>query len=176
MFLESTQVKVFPSTRRGTNQVSARLITEYFLVGIVNKLIDTQGFVITPDPPSGYFPQTSTAQFEFNIHGYYFVIANISKILSEFRTSQEIYARIKLTDDSCIELKGQDETADLEVTDDSVFRYHGVEFVNYKPSDDYYYLLLFKKGESTNWYVPSESRIKFFTKSISIDIDGGEIV
>ena len=63
-YLNTQSINVFPSTKRSNKQVSARLMTEASIVGIINKLIDREGFVITKN--EDIYPEHS---FEFNIFG-----------------------------------------------------------------------------------------------------------
>lgn len=136
-YLATEDIFVFPSARRMNKQVSARLVSEASLANIVNKLIETDGFVITPEPeqPESTDPDyniklkyceqgfTPSESFEFNVHGYYFnaVSANaIYKVVfgnnytfdspSDSETDK-IYANIyldKTTDPNYVELKVQE--------------------------------------------------------------------
>ena len=51
-------VQVFPSSRRVATQSSARMFSEKPVVDITNKLIDTDGFVISDNSSSGYVTTT----------------------------------------------------------------------------------------------------------------------
>ena len=76
-YIASTNVNVFPSTRRTyTQDFSARLMTESAIARLVNKLVEVDGFVI-----SNTVPAAAEDMFEFNIYGYYFQIKNISSII-----------------------------------------------------------------------------------------------
>ena len=60
----SNQITVFPSTRRGTYQLSARQLSELRISGLINQLIDKEGFIITTE--EDYSPESP---FEFNLKG-----------------------------------------------------------------------------------------------------------
>lgn len=182
-FLETSKIAVFPSTRRFNTQVSARLLSESSLISLVNKLIDTDGFVITPDDETTGYIDTSIT-FEFNIHGYYFMVDRAQDIIDLFSSSNttEIYGNIYLdTVGNYTELKGQD----VEVA--NVSRYQGVTFSAVDLSDasqaasasedqaDYSLLLFTRESAASSlWEVPVESRIKF-NSGFALGIDGGEI-
>lgn len=189
-FLNSQDILVFPSTKRGNKQVSARLTSESSIVNIINKLLDTYGFVVTEGDID--FTASSTIPFEFNIFGYYFKVINAYSITSLFSTSSDnsgIYASITLAKSGdYVELQGQDKTTDSIPTDQSIYRYEGVSFYldtvninNPASSSSYdantntrtYKLLLFKKTNG-NWEVLDISRKKFNFEGTT-EIDGGEI-
>ena len=168
-YLQSTDIAVFPSTRRMNQQVSARLTTETSYVRTINKLIDTGGFVITPDPdPINW--EENTDPFEFNVYGYYFVVDEASKIIDLVGQSDtEIYAVISLDETEIgglefYELSGQDVST----------QYQGIQFLNAAGAGSGQKSLLLFRKVNNSWIVPSESRIKFYAFNIS-EIDGGEI-
>lgn len=88
-YLTSSEVNVFPSTRRIYNQdFSPKLMTELAISRLINDLMSTEGFVISPSPSSN---------FELNIYGYYFQVDNASDIINLFssdNTVTKIYASI----------------------------------------------------------------------------------
>ena len=93
-YLNTQNINVFPSTKRSNKQVSARLMTEASIVGIINKLIDKEGFVITKN--EDIYPEHS---FEFNIFGYYFIIDSIQTLIdidsyNDTAEIKEIYGNI----------------------------------------------------------------------------------
>ena len=111
--IASENVTVFPSTRRAGSKPLARLMSEQALVGIVNKLINLEGFVIS----SSSEIEESTP-LEFNLYGYYFKISNpvTSLGLGTTFTSGNIYAHIELVTSTASdfiqyeELFGQDDS------------------------------------------------------------------
>lgn len=191
-FIASSNISVFPSARRMNKQVSARLISEASLANIVNKLIETDGFVITPEPEEGdhvdqgFDPEQA---FEFNVYGYYFKVNQASDILDLFNdnSTTEIYANIYLdrsTDPNYVELAGQDDYINEAGYEQGILYYKGLTFSNSNlseaettPAD--YSLLLFERdyvsGVLTDWFVPVESRLKFIY-TIALGVDGGEIM
>lgn len=172
-YLATENVVVFPSTKRANNQVSARLLTEQAIVGIVNKLIESDGFVITPDEKV-----FDSHYFEFNIHGYYFKVSAVKLITDLFNLDGNvlnIYGNIIIEKSGNYdELFGQD--------DDN--QYKGIQFTSTPLEDtskEIYSLLLFTRDNADgDWYVPTSSRIRYTFNSINIstanaDLDGGEI-
>lgn len=165
-YIESSNVKVFPSTKRGQYQISARLMSEASLISIINRLVDRDGFVITPEA------DLATNPFAFNIHGYYFEVPSITAITSLFTdtSATAIYGNIKLEETGdYVELDGQDDSG----------IYKGIQFSDAALGDSYFSLKLFEKSGNT-WSVPSDSRIRFSSDSIDIDfdtdvVDGGVI-
>lgn len=193
-YVETNDVFVFPSARRMNKQVSARLVSEASLASIINKLVDTDGFVITPAPETGEYVQQGfnpNEAFEFNIHGYYFNITTAQKILDIFSgvSTDTIYANIyldKTSDPNYIELAGQDGPVVNAV--DATSMYQGLTFstdnlselavdATNPPKADYS-LLLFQKElvgvGTTDWVVPVLSRLKFYY-TLALGVDGGEI-
>lgn len=173
--LSTANVDVFPSARRVRTQASARLFSESSFVNIVNKLIDTGGYVITPetdDNTATYIGFKPSEKFDFNIFGYYFTVEKASDITSLAGSSDlNIYASIVLdVDGNFAELTGQD--------DNGV--YEGLIFTSTEPSNadvgeyqQVHSLLLFQRAStSTAWYIPSASRVKF-TYGFPSGVDGG---
>lgn len=182
-YIKTEDISVFPSTRRMVVQPSARLVSEQSFANQISKLIETDGFVITPEDGSdaGY---SSDEPFEFNIHGYYFWVESAVKITSQFSNGQEnsIYGNIRLDKEgNYAELQGQDVSSPIGSTTSF---YQGLELsstdlTKATGSDKAdYSLKLFEKivdGESTYWAVPIESRLKF-VYTIALGVDGKEIV
>ena len=198
-YLATEDIYVFPSARRMNKQVSARLISEASLANIVNKLIETDGFVITPEPEPiegdadsqkyalmGFIPSNP---FEFNVYGYYFNAVTAQKILNLFsgQSVDTIYANIYLDSTSVpnyVELKSSD--SQINELDDGIY-FKGLTFsdsdltVQGSEPQANYSLLLFSKESitvdgttTTEWVVPIESRLKFIY-TIALGVDGGEI-
>lgn len=195
--LNSTQIAAFPVVNRDakhSGDIYARHTSEEMLSGMVNKLIDSDGFVITPQTEFGM-----DNEFTFNVHGYYFRIKSLKNLLDTFSDivyGDQIYAEIALKNFGAwgrwVEIDGQDETSDVEVTDDSEFYYTGVKFVLVKYYESYAPsrtdvitfatpLLKFVGNNSENnwsngWYVPENNYIKFNKSSYVIEkIDGGDL-
>lgn len=183
-YLYTENIKVFPTTRRLNKQVTARLMTESNIANLIYQLLDTEGFVIT-DKKETYVDDEI---FEFNIHGYYFIVDSAKYIFNAIEnqvsgTATSIYAHIQIeqTDGSDYkELKGQD--ADPSSDGNAEYTlYKGIHFTTTAtaPSKDtetnkWYTLKLFEKLNNT-WKVPVESRVKFNQRSLNFDINGGEI-
>lgn len=178
-YLSSESVYVFPSTKRGHKQVSARLLSEKTLSGIINKLLDTDGFVITKADEFAY-----ENPIQFNIHGYYFHVNNVQAIINALPpTSTLIYANIVLKEEgNYLQLQGQDdETIDPNTSIVTASIYQGLNFTAQAPlqpqaDEEVHYILLLKRDSSDGeWYIPPESRYKFTKDSLDIIVDGGEI-
>lgn len=183
MYVQSNQIKVFPSTRRSTYQQSSRLMSEKALVGIVNQLVDKDGFIITSKG------EVDTENpLEFNIHGYYFHIPKLSYITNLFSTdivNTYIYATITLDDgNDFVELLGQDDTSG-STSDTAISYYKGVNFTisssDLGPSGVNVYSLrilertISSSGSPSNWFCPENSFYKYIGTSIDFKVDGGII-
>ena len=168
-YLASNKIDVFPATRRTFESTHARQVTEAALVGLVNKLIDVESFVVTKlsDTYSG------SDEFSFNIHGYYFTTT--LGALTDFDYT-DLYASITLDVTGGIpafyEIDGQDVVGEID------YEYQGVNFTAEEISgDNTYCLYLLHKNDSGKWEVPESSQIKFSPDSLNITlIDGGEII
>lgn len=174
-YLQSTKIEVFPSTKRGTNQKSARLLSESNLVGLINQLLDVDSFVIT----SVY---NESAVFEMNIGGYYFkTTGNVTDITGLFpaaNNGQSIVATIQVQplSDGIYELIGQDSAGEykslkFELATTSSTNIRTTNTV----SDVTTYTLRILDKIGGVWVIPSASQFKFTTKSME-EIDGGLIV
>lgn len=167
--IASDKILVFPSTRRGDTQRSARLVSEQSLTTLVNQLLDKDSFVITKE-------FDGNKPFEFNIHGYYFKIATGTDLLgiaTALGNPTHVWANITLEEttttpqnDTFVELKWGDDNGS----------YLGVDFTDGEGSGDYHLEVLTKEGGSYD--VPTESTVKFNVSRVFGDvavIDGGEI-
>src|SRR5574344_757972 len=109
----SSKLTVFPSVKRSLTKPSARLMSESSLVGIVNKLIDEESFIISTQSVLA----NDGNSLEFNIFGYYFNISTAYLTLGlATSTYTDIYAHIELTtigsgDNQYVEMVGQDSTS-----------------------------------------------------------------
>ena len=166
-YLISGKISVFPSTRRTYSSSHSRQVTEASLVGMINKLIDVDSFVVTKLSDT----YLGTDEFSFNIHGYYF-ITTLGDVVANF--TDDVYATITIDVSGGVpefyELSGQDVNNE----------YRGVEFTSTEQQGENKYCLhLLHKGEDTNnkWEVPESSQVKFSMGSLpKLElIDGGEI-
>ena len=162
-YLNSSDIEVFPATRRTFNSSHARQVTEASLVGMINKLIDVDSFVVTK-LSSNY---SGSDIFSFNIHGYYFT-TTLGKLTDLNYT--DIYASIQIDvtsgTPSFYELLGQD------VNDE----YQGISFSDSEVTGNNIYCLHLLHNGDNGWEVPYDSQVKFSPDSIDIKlIDGGEI-
>lgn len=163
-YIASNNISVYPSARRGVERPESRLVTESALVRIVNKLIDTEGFVISSE-------FTDASPFEFNIYGYYFKISPANAITSFILSpveNQTIYGVINLASvsDDITELSGQDEDG----------AYTGIKFTDQEITGDGIKCLALLKYTSGNWIIVPESKLKFNSSSSQqTNVDGGII-
>lgn len=172
-FISSSDINVFPSTRRTYPQeFSARLMTEAAIAQIINKLIEVDGFVI-----SETVPLTANDIFEFNIYGYYFQVKNIQSVIESLTGSTSLYATIRInhTNDAFYELYVPTETGDNPT-------FQGIKFTdgNDNPptdtSTDIYKTLLLLQKSGDTWIIPNESKIKFRISAVGLtEIDGGRV-
>lgn len=171
-YANSTNIVVFPTTKRELNDRKSRLLTEQNLVDIVNRLLDVRSFVITKN-------FVYNGSFEFNIHGYFFKIANIGTLV-DLIVNSELSNGLVLNNNTCIyanihtfvtgdyeELYGSDDNGS----------YDGVVFTINNPlsNTDKWLKILKYSTELEEWVVPSESYAKFSGISLTSPIDCGEI-
>lgn len=150
MEYNSANVTVFPSVQKGVKE--SYELSEKNIVGLINKILDNNStFAISESISSG-------SDFELMIYGYYFKIpsSEVSNILSDYASSDNIYAYIALTSGDYVEL-----------TDD------GLQLSDSVPSvpASYLKLQIAEKVDSA-WVVPRESLLKYRGERISGVIDG----
>lgn len=165
-YLGSGNIRVFPSTRRTHQSSHSRQVTEASLVGLINKLIDVESFVVTKLTGE----EGTDAEFAFNITGYYF-ITELGYVVEQFQSATDIYATITIDTSGSVpefyELEGQDVNNE----------YQGVEFTTTQQTGTNKYCLHILHKENGSWVVPRNSQIKFSTDSFKLElIDGGEIL
>lgn len=96
--IASKNIKVFPAVRRTESPAESRQLSEKNLVGLVNKLLDVDSFIISYDATKDVM--------KFNIAGYYFEISEFSA-----KVPEEKYAKLVIdsTEDATYpELKGDE--------------------------------------------------------------------
>lgn len=148
-YINSSNIIVFPATKRDASyQRQSRQMSEENLVGIINKLIDTNAFVIS------YEGNT----IEFNIHGYYFKVSGINDIISSF--SNNVYATITLsTNGDYVEIANGDEDN----------QYKGLTLTDSEQTGENVHCLKILQKINNMWGIPDESKIKFNINSINFD-------
>ena len=148
-------------------------MSELRIANLINQLIDMEGFIITSPQE---FQKDNNKQFEFNIHGYYFKVNDVTKLFSQFSDQKDIYASIRLLEvgNDYVELVGQDD-AHKELPDENN-TYYGVNFVPSASSGpNIYSLHLFTRDEENEWKIVVNSLYKFDASSLKFSIDGGKI-
>lgn len=186
MNLNSTLIDIFPSTKRGNIQRSARLFSEQNTSNIIKQLTSTNGFVITQFSEDVENPEK--IPFEFNIYGYYVCLNNGYQSLltgeSNLNQENEIYAIITLqgytVNDRIIgyEVFGTD-NENTSIYNGITFSNTSEDSVNTQTSTIVKSLKILEKTENGNWQVPIESYAIFNQYNIQnlnlTIIDGGEI-
>ena len=122
--IASENIKVFPAVRRIKSPAESRQLSEKNLVGLVNKLLDVDSFIIS----------YTNDVMKFNIAGYYFEIPKFSTT-----APKEKYAKLVIDstkDSQYPELKG-----------DENGNYLGLEFTNTGPRVDEHWIQL-RDGET----------------------------
>lgn len=133
---EESIYSAFPTTKTTTIN---KLFTENSITRLINKLIDTDKYILTPDNSEVFLTDKdgdllisnyTETPFEFVIHGYYFEISNLNDILSMFSTdtSKAIWARIVIDTqvEGYPELLGQINEDDSSVANQN---YLGIQFI-----------------------------------------------
>ena len=95
--LTSASVKIFPTTLRAKTDPSSRMMTEYNLTSIVNRLTDRKSFVISSNDENYNF---DLGRFEFNINGYYIAVSSVVDILKAINPDPDFDEYQKDTSDS----------------------------------------------------------------------------
>ena len=199
MNINSSNIKIFPAARRtGSYDPFSRLMSESTVTSIINKLVDSDGFVVNSiedtfsisdnDAILGNWPRTANdtistvtvssdpAELDFNIFGYFIKLDSngVFELLDSLSSENDIYAHIVLDSTHLPDNNGPEYVQLIGTDDEGV--YTGVVFTN---SDNYshdsdevhtLHLLTKKNFSGTDWWViPRSSVIKFYS------VDGGEI-
>lgn len=136
---------VFPSTN--SDDPKEKIITEYNICNIVNRLVNRDAFVISATS------KNSELNISFNIRGYIFSIDNLwgeENLPSDVNKGTAVYALLKINPAT---------TTDSPYWD----TYAGLEFKKDKPESGFY-LQLWDGKE-----VPRESWVKFDNGAVYID-------
>lgn len=198
-YLNGEIVNNYPATKRASVN---KLLTENSLTRIINRLIDSDSYVITTGMSGVDFTQDIAVtnwldrDFEFVIHGYYFSISkgdrnsSIDNLLAlipatEVNEGKTLCARIFIdkTDPEFPELYGQDDETGLYKAVNFVFEDDPIVYPDgaVTESSDYtmYQAPLIRYQENDRGQyeriVPLDALAKFGSRSIR-NIDGGEII
>ena len=146
---KSSEIKVFPASRRGENQISARVSSEQNLTQMVQNIASTKSFILSTTNASF---EVLRPEIQFIINGYYFTISNLS-----FANSWvDVYAYInqdfiKFNSETYSELLGDDTT------------YKGITFTNDQPDSNKIYLHILTRASNTkSWLFVKDSFKKFY--------------
>lgn len=195
----SDKVKIFPSTRRSSSQISSRALTQAALVGLINQLLDRQSFVISQNNSDGKFVFDDISFIQVNICGYYFRIDksqitsfltdhNYTKVYlcAQFMQGDTDYPITELprmnligNTQSYIEFNGQ---VDVDAVSGSLVCL-GLKLSQTQISSTgwkSFQILQWVQGENPYWRIPQENQIKFETTRIPrqeqqiTGVDGGD--
>ena len=186
-YLSSNTVRMFPSTKRGSTDRSAREFSEENITGIIQHVYDMDSFIIScagdPNKTGAINWLQDAGPLEFIIHGYYFKILNVATFISSMTSdtlmadATSLWACIYLNQDGYIQIQGQD--------DNSLYQGLSIEknLSNPVPGEvvgglKRYCLQLFTRDSaSTAWTtggkIPSTSYAKNNLDSFAGEIDGG---
>lgn len=171
----SSNIFVFPTTKREQINRSSRLLTEKNLVDIVNRLVDVESFVITKD-----FIYGDESSLDFNIYGYYISIDNFDSVIDSVTFGEEITKGSSIWANIFIyktgdyeELYGADENG----------TYSGVVFTLNNPitgtGEDgkvkNLKLVEFSNNSVDSAFIPQTSMVKFTIERFMNPLDCGEI-
>lgn len=174
-------ITVFPAA--SSNAQEKRLVTEYNICNIVNRLVDKKSFVISANAKS------NPTVIEFNISGYFFRCNNVKVDILDQITDQmkKEYVDAGGPDDNTYPIYAYIETttstSETSEKDDSILWTYlpvsnaesateanraGLKFTLVLPQsvENYLYLVDFHDG---SYYIPAESWIRFNQNSIFID-------
>lgn len=182
----STNIQIFPTTKRPIYDPLGKLTTEYNLTSLLNKLLDVEGFVITNSDNA-----IVDGEFEFNIYGYIIKVHNIEDIINNAnnKSIDNIYAHIQIQTANLNTPINANTTETFKYNlshiwgEDNEGIYSGVKFTSTPDNPwgssqvgDHKYLHILEKN-SNIWYIPGDSKIKFKTsdngKYRSVSIDDG---
>lgn len=153
--INSNNVKVFPAVQRTNFPSKSRQLSEKNLVGLVNKLLDVDSFIISYD--AALAPNDT---MKFNIAGYYFEIRDFANSIGNNKYAKLVFDDTTISTDYP-ELKG-----------DANGNYLGLEFTAAMPENDKYWIQL--KDDSDNIITSSFKYKATSIEGLKFDnIDGG---
>ena len=163
-YLSSSDIQVFPTTKRGGIQRSARLMSEENLVGIISHSTDYNSFVIA-EPL-----EAVTSTLDFCIEGYFFRITDLQALTNGFTSATSIYAHISITSASV----GTETYKELDGQDVDSY-YQGISFESTDSGNDLKILEKVTISGTPTWVVPSASTVKYDYMHIGGTIDCGTV-
>ena len=169
--IKSTDLKVFPSSGRSPEQqLSARLLTEDNITGIVRGLSNSASFVVSQTVPS-----TKGESFYFFLGGYSFEVEmqSLKAVLTE---TGYLEAKLQFSDQDDADLGSVLRVDDSEAPN-AVFE--GVEFTStttYSSPSSTTLCLLYRDGGGT-FLIPEDSKVRLKTNATDrfITIDDGDL-
>lgn len=153
--INSNNIKVFPAVQRTNSPSESRQLSEKNLVGLVNKLLDVDSFIISYDAAPA--PNDT---MKFNIAGYYFEISDFASSIGDNKYAKLVFDDTTINTDYP-ELKG-----------DSDGSYLGLEFTETISENDTHWIQL--KDDSNNIITSSFKYKATSIEGLKLDnIDGG---
>lgn len=153
--INSNNIKVFPAVQRTNSPSESRQLSEKNLVGLVNKLLDVDSFIISYDAAPA--PKDT---MKFNIAGYYFEISDFANSIGDNKYAKLVFDDTTINTDYP-ELKG-----------DADGNYLGLEFTETITENDKYWIQL--KDDSNNIITSSFKYKVTSIEGLKLDnIDGG---
>lgn len=171
----SSNIFVFPTTKREQVSRSSRLLTEKNIVDIVNKLIDVESFVITRNYIYGV-----GSSIDFNINGYYINVDDFDEVIDSVVDGETITSNSSIWANILIYKTGDYD--ELFGTDEDN-KYSGVIFTFNNPLSSSnagavvkkLKLIEFSSSSINSATIPQNSLVKFTADRIN-PIDCGEII
>lgn len=180
MNLESSKIKVFPTSRRDDSKDrNARLNTEQNLISIVNRLTSADSFVIDGLDISTSGSTINISKGSCNIHGYYFeILEDITGLtFSNPTTKNFLCLKISTEKTSIHNSSATDNTGIITFEEligyDSKNTYSGLEINNFSESDmktSGSYFLPIAKYESGSWVDIENKYLKYIASDMQVDI------
>ena len=173
-YFQSSQIKVFPSTKR--NDIydrSARLPTEYNLTNIINRLTSRDSFIIDGLSISNNILQSGS----FNIHGYLTASENqllcLNLTLKESNVSGSTFIEIGSGDQN---QSSQSSNSDYEgLTIEVITKEDNQEdpYTTLNSESNFVYHLPIARYISGAWQVIENNRLKYNSSDLAVNISEG---
>lgn len=178
--LSSASVTMFPSTKRGASQPSAREMTEEAMTRVYRENSSKESYIISVggDSDMDYIIDWSHANdpLEFMLHGYNFVLEDTSDFLDsalqQAPNAVSLWGHISINQIGYKQIQGQDDHGlylGLKIETDLDDPEQGQLIGNYR----HYFIKLLEKHTDGEWYVPLGSYKRIDEDKLEFEIDGG---
>lgn len=177
----STVPKMFPSTKRGNTDKTAREFSEENVTRLPNIVSDSESYVETfggdPDKNGQVDWNQAQSPIELYIHGYYFKIISSTtfrdEVVALFPNGLKIYACIYLSQSGYIQLQGQDDNGKYQGLSIEADLQNPVQGETVGGLTRYFVLVMERPSTTGTWSVPVQSYSKLDGNSIDFGVDGG---